>query len=321
LEGLDPRESLDDAWACVLQWDAYLKLQVNTRCRHEPPGLEAYDVESLARELTIRQLRRWDPDRLALSAWTRQAMWYSVGLAVSRIRPVGVRRASLIAHTCAEAWRRLTETLERSPTYEEVSVLASELGRSFTDHISPNLVRRWAAGCNPDDNVRFHQTSTQGPDGRTWEELVPDEPEEGSSEDELLDALRRKRVREAIKHLPPRLRDVIELHYLEELTLIEIADRFGVSRRRVQQLDQRAKGILRELLDDGALTDPETWFAWGSQAPPQAAPTVIHTHGEIAILTLSRQPLSVSADPPAESPPSPLDEHPQNDEQLLYAEM
>jgi RNA polymerase sigma factor (sigma-70 family) len=327
LEGKDPRESIEDAWACVLQWDAYLKLQVNTRCRYAPPGLEPYDVESLARELTIRQLQRWDPERLTLSAWTRQAMWYSVGLAICRIRPTGVRRASLIAHACSEAWAMLSEKLGRGPTYEEVSELASQLGRSFTDRISPNLVHRWAAGCNPDDNVRFHHASN-GDEGRTWEELVPDEPEEGSSEEYLLDALRRKRVREAITHLPERLRTVIDMHYFQELTLIEIAEHLNISRRRVQQLDQRAKGILMDLFDSGALIDPESWFDWGDETEPRSARPpkqlpilVLHSSHEIAMLTVAQQRSPVEPDPEvAPSPPTPA-AHPQNDEQLLYAEM
>jgi RNA polymerase sigma factor for flagellar operon FliA len=58
------------------------------------------------------------------------------------------------------------------------------------------------------------------------------------------------RLTEAIEKLPERLRLVLSLHYIEDLTYREIADILKVSEPRVCQLHTEAIGQLRKLLPD-----------------------------------------------------------------------
>ena len=58
------------------------------------------------------------------------------------------------------------------------------------------------------------------------------------------------RLSEAIERLPERLRLVLSLHYIEDLTYREIAGILKVSEPRVGQLHTEAIGQLRKLLPD-----------------------------------------------------------------------
>jgi len=57
-----------------------------------------------------------------------------------------------------------------------------------------------------------------------------------------------RRLTEALEKLPERLRMVLSLHYIEDLTYREIAGMLEVSEPRVCQLHGEALGILRKLL-------------------------------------------------------------------------
>jgi RNA polymerase sigma factor (sigma-70 family) len=262
LEGRDPRTSQEDAWACIIQWDGYLRRQVQSRCHTLPPAYEPADVEQLARELSLRQVRRWDPDRLSLSAWTRQAMWYSVGVAIARIRPSGSRRAALIAQCCERAWSELVDSLGRSPTYEEVADLAGEHSRAFASRISPTLVKRWVTLGNPDDGICLQDpASERGPGGHTLEEVLS---EEGIEERELtlIRKLQLTRLRAALQAIPDeRTRQVMVLHHVDEFTYADIASRFDLTISAVKQIERSCRQALADLIEDGGMCDPESWFA------------------------------------------------------------
>jgi RNA polymerase sigma factor for flagellar operon FliA len=62
-------------------------------------------------------------------------------------------------------------------------------------------------------------------------------------------------VHRAVSALPPRLLQVLELHYGEGLTLREIGLRFGVSESRVCQLQTEAVRMLRERCRSAAMPD------------------------------------------------------------------
>lgn len=58
----------------------------------------------------------------------------------------------------------------------------------------------------------------------------------GCAPDALLDAHQRlDLVREAVAELPPRCRQVFELHKFDELSHLEIAERLGISRNMVEK--------------------------------------------------------------------------------------
>lgn len=59
----------------------------------------------------------------------------------------------------------------------------------------------------------------------------------------------RERIQEAWAALPERLREVLYLRFVEEMTLEDVGARVGgVTRSRVQQLEAKALGLLREAL-------------------------------------------------------------------------
>jgi RNA polymerase sigma-70 factor (ECF subfamily) len=62
----------------------------------------------------------------------------------------------------------------------------------------------------------------------------------------LLDDERFERVRHAVRKLPPKYREVIVLHYLEEMSAGEIADVLGRTRNAVEVRLNRARGQLKE---------------------------------------------------------------------------
>ncbi len=74
-------------------------------------------------------------------------------------------------------------------------------------------------------------------------------------EDEVVRAEESHRVRDALAlvvgELPPREREIIAVRWLTETpeTLEEIGARFGISKERVRQLEERAKRRLRERLE------------------------------------------------------------------------
>jgi RNA polymerase sigma factor for flagellar operon FliA len=65
----------------------------------------------------------------------------------------------------------------------------------------------------------------------------------------LADEEQRMAVVEAISELPERLRLIVQLYFVEELNLAEIAEVLQVSIPRVHQLKAQALGKLRESLE------------------------------------------------------------------------
>jgi len=62
---------------------------------------------------------------------------------------------------------------------------------------------------------------------------------------------------QALTSLPERTRRVIEMRYLDGLTLDEIALEIGVTRARVQQIDSQGRALLRERLAHLILDAPD----------------------------------------------------------------
>ncbi|ORJ60474.1 RNA polymerase sigma factor RpoH [Geothermobacter hydrogeniphilus] len=79
--------------------------------------------------------------------------------------------------------------------------------------------------------------------------------DERANQEELLaerqeDEQRRKQVGEALSRLKPRERDIVAARLLDDppLTLQELADRYGISRERVRQIEQNALKKMKEAL-------------------------------------------------------------------------
>jgi len=89
--------------------------------------------------------------------------------------------------------------------------------------------------------------------GRRPEMPFESPPEQVASErtDELVEAAEeRDRVRDAVTKLAPKYREVIVLHYLEELSYDEVADVLGITSAAARRRALRARDMLRESLED-----------------------------------------------------------------------
>lgn len=92
--------------------------------------------------------------------------------------------------------------------------------------------------------------------------ILPDEPsllldlaaepdDSGSPEDALLRREREQKVRQALKLLPDRSRDVVLLRIYGDLPFKEIAGLLEISESSAKVIFFRAKATLRELLEEG----------------------------------------------------------------------
>jgi RNA polymerase sigma factor FliA len=127
----------------------------------------------------------------------------------------------------ARATTNLTQAYGRPPTAEEV---ASHLGLAEEAfHLSERL--RHASSRDPADASAFDRYA----DANT-----PD-PEQATSRSERLD-----RLRTAMGALPERLRDILTMHFGQDLTLREIGNIIGVTEARVCQLVGTAVKALKQ---------------------------------------------------------------------------
>jgi RNA polymerase sigma factor for flagellar operon FliA len=80
------------------------------------------------------------------------------------------------------------------------------------------------------------------------ESILPTLASSETTDTALLRAEAVSRLTDAIEQLPERLRMVLSLHYIEDLTYREIAGMLDVSEPRICQLHSEAIGHLRKLM-------------------------------------------------------------------------
>ncbi len=132
-----------------------------------------------------------------------------------------------------ETEARLSRDFGRPPTHEE---LAEQLG------ITSNALSQLKQGLEP---IRFESIDEVYADNDAI--FADDAP---SPLNELEASELKHALVEAITGLPERLQLVIQLHFVEEMNLTEIAAVLGVSIPRVHQLKAQAVGKLRDAMDD-----------------------------------------------------------------------
>jgi RNA polymerase sigma factor for flagellar operon FliA len=136
------------------------------------------------------------------------------------------------------------------------SKLTARLGRPPTD---TELVRE--SGCSAElCAIVLWQASGKGPPRREMCVATFSDPclshDVTSPEKLLLERRRLQGLRNAIERLPARLREVVNMHYVEGLTLREIAERWGVSAARISQLQKLAVEQLRTSVDSSYRPPP-----------------------------------------------------------------
>ncbi len=152
---------------------------------------------------------------------------------VRRATPLS-RAASDRRRTLRDASSALTTTLGRAPSEDE---LAEAMG------ISANALAELRAASEP---LRFEPIDDAYSDSDAA--FADDRPDSFAL---LADEQMRGQVASAIADLPERLQMVIQLYFIEELNLAEIAEVLAVSVPRVHQLKAQALDKLRAGLGEG----------------------------------------------------------------------
>jgi RNA polymerase sigma factor for flagellar operon FliA len=149
------------------------------------------------------------------------------------VAPRSVRRKQ---RAIERARDRLVESGDRLPRHPEV---AAELG------VDPQRLWRWKWDVARSRRVSLTEVMAASSKGRG--------AEPGASTD-VEDRLTRQqevtRVRQALRMLPAREREIIERYDFEGWTLRQVGERLGVSESRVSQIRTRALGRLRQAMEE-----------------------------------------------------------------------
>jgi RNA polymerase sigma factor for flagellar operon FliA len=142
------------------------------------------------------------------------------------------RTTILMRQRVTSAQTALARRLQREPTPAEV---AADL------HIGLDELDRWTQAFQA--NVH-HSLDEAYDEYSVWFASDSDNPEQLLSEAQLKSALR-----DALAQLPEREALVLQLYYVEELNVYEIAEVLEVTTGRVSQIKKAAIGRIRGLLD------------------------------------------------------------------------
>ncbi len=88
-------------------------------------------------------------------------------------------------------------------------------------------------------------------DDEDTEWTPPDEDSDSSPEDVFLENERAEGILEKVRELPQKYREVIHLHYYEDMKLVDISHMLGINEATVKKRLRRAKDILSKSLKGG----------------------------------------------------------------------
>lgn len=219
---------------------SHLRLVVSIAREHQRFGLPIEDMVSEGCIGLVQAVEKFDLDRptrfAAYAAWWVRAYIREYTLRNRRIVPMpSTRAARRLVSSLRPTELRLTQELGRVPSAAEI---ADTLG------VGENDVRMV-------DRALAARDVAVAPDGDSAMALLDrgPSPEEEAAEREL-DAQNTAALDAALAVLTPRERAVVVEHHLSRTprSFAEIGRKWGVSRERARQIEQRARAKMQALL-------------------------------------------------------------------------
>lgn len=214
------------------------RLVISIASRYTGHGLTLAEVSQEGVLGLIRAIDKFDPDRgvrlsTYASYWIRQSVSRAVAVQTRTIR-LPVHKVDRLG-TVRKVINQLTQQLGRSP---EISEIAEALGDT------PEQIELLL--CDGQDTLSLEDPV--GDEGATLADFVV---EEGSAqlESEIDRSLLEKEIQDALATLTARESRIMQLRYgLQDghpLTLQDVAERFGLTRERIRQIEKEAIAKLR----------------------------------------------------------------------------
>ena len=162
---------------------------------------------------------------------------YAVPMIIGEVRrylrdnnPVRVSRSMRdTAYHAMQARERLSNTLDREPTVEEI---AKELGKPKSE-----IVIALEAIVEP---VSFYEpVYSNGGDTIYLMDQLGDNESDGDWIDEIS-------IKEALKNLPPREKKILSMRFMRGMTQTEVAEEIGISQAQVSRLEKSAINTIKD---------------------------------------------------------------------------
>jgi RNA polymerase sigma-32 factor len=229
--------------------EAHIRLVVRIASKFKGYGLPVGDLIQEGNTGLLEAANRFDPDRNV--RFSTYATWWILAAMQEYI----VRNSSIVRIGTTPAQKslffnlrklraRLTDNSATHMTEDQRQMIADGLGvpLAAVERMEAHLSR-------PDQSL--NATIGDSEADEFMDLLADDSPSPEAVVGDLIDSETRSAwIKEAMEHLTPRERDVIQQRFLtdDKITLAEIGETFGVTKERIRQIEGKALSKLRDVL-------------------------------------------------------------------------